>query len=141
MFSSKVIGCRHASSLIAGAMLIIVYSLISAPEAVAGRQSESATCFNNVSSSYCFGTFAGFRNHPEPDARATFSKRSDNSLWFSAVFRGNNFFCSATSASPQGVRDLWDHALTHRGYFYIRWNTEGVCDFLQLLNGSEYATF
>jgi hypothetical protein len=129
---------------IAAATVCTVLSVGAARLALAGQVYEAATCSQNASGGTCEGTFLGFRNHSDPNARAWFRTCVGPGFMcgpathtFGASLNGVLYGCTPSTTTAA----LWEEAMTHRGYFRISWNSSNTCTLLELQNGSPYSNF
>jgi hypothetical protein len=96
----------------------------------------SSFCSITPGTSFCLGSFDGFRQDPDPNAYAGFGTNTND---FSAELGGQNYSCTVSSTLYPEVLATWPQMSTFRtGFFYIGWDPQGYCSSLQLFNGSEY---
>jgi hypothetical protein len=109
--------------------------LLASPPGHAGAQFNTWSC----SPGSCAGTFLSVRNAGDPNTFADFYTTTSGGLSFFAEFNGAYYSCSAPAGSS--VAALAPEALANEGYFSISWGTNGVCTFLEVVNGSAYHNY
>lgn len=112
--------------------------------ALAGYTGQSAFCTAySDGSGFCYGSFLGFRNHPNSLVFASFTDSESGYREFSARYAPDSTSAAQFYGCMPGdaVKPLWSAAIQHRGYFYISWGANGLCNRLHLANGSQYSNF
>lgn len=112
----------------------------------------SASAVNNMygctkyadGSGYCYGNFAGWRALSSNNGSYTqFSASDSGSKSFYARYApsGSTTLSTYTCSPNTAVLALWDTLMSYQGYWYLEWNTSGVCDYAYVVNGSQYTGF
>ena len=112
--------------------------------ALAGSQVETASCYAYADGSgRCSGNLLGFRNDSNTSTYARFSEYDYGNKYFYAAYTvpGSTSASTYTCTPNTAVAAAWEDAQSLSAYFLITWDANGVCDYLAITNGSQYANF
>ena len=124
-------GHRRINCGLVGAAALVAIVAHSA-QVDAGATFSTAYCGGTSTSGSCYGTFAGFRNSPDPTAVVNFSTDiAGGALTFYATFGGAQYTC----VMPSSFTTMRDSAIAANGYFYVSWSL-GTCGRLMFINSS-----
>jgi hypothetical protein len=129
----------------------LLWSLVSATLLFAPTSSKAGvqspghpTCKgNDDGSGACFGTFASFRNSTDATARAVFelnAAATESVVYyqFNATLSGVDYACTANAPT---LAAAWPMAMAARGYFFVKWDSQGNCTHLELQNDTAFSPF
>lgn len=117
---------------------------------VLGAASD-ASAINNIAtctkytdgSGYCAGNFAGWRAIASNGSYVQFSasEYGGRGLYARYMPSGGTSLTTYSCSPNTAVLALWDTLMSYQGYWYLGWNTSGVCDYAYVVNGSQYTGF
>ncbi len=108
---------------------------LSAAPAYAGQQEQITYCNRNADGSgECQGNFLAFRSSSDPTALAYFWTWLGGSMGFVANYGGTYYSCVPQAGTA--VANHWSQLLDNRGFFYVIWNSYGICTNVYIRNAS-----
>jgi hypothetical protein len=111
-------------------------------EAHAGFQfSPYEYCGSSGGTSYCEGTFLGFRDSSNDNSGTDYvefvTELGESYGAFIASYNGTVYSCTVTSGSP--LLSAWPSTIAASNYFYVSWTTPGVCSSVNIYTSSYYS--
>ncbi|MBZ4409087.1 hypothetical protein OWM54_39530 [Myxococcus sp. MISCRS1] len=123
---------------------IALAALALAPVAWGGLQSQTLFCQKNTDGSgHCFGNLVGFRQDAVTTSSASFRDDMVGGRLFQSYFTpaGATTHTIYSCVPDAVVGELWEQALSTRGFFRVEWDATGTCKYLRLVNGSQNTNF
>lgn len=127
--------------------ILTTLSLAFSLTASAGATYSGYSCHKNADGSgSCSGSFQSVRNNAPSGDQILFRQMSSTyrnfyARWTTTGTSWTSAVCAANDSLYPSVTAMWPLAMNAKGYFYVAWDADGYCSYLEILNGSAYSSF
>jgi hypothetical protein len=122
-------------------LTIAIATICGVKDSFAGATNDLYSCYRNADNSgFCSGSFKAFNEGYGKDAAEFYNTGSVYTFWADVADQqtGVDKFYSCTFPANTPYASVLPNVLTMRSGFYVDWDSNGNCNYLQLKNNSAF---